>query len=527
MANATARTTVVAHGAHLHQSSDLYRDAFAHTLVGLAITTLEGNFLEVNPAFQAITGYGEQELLERSEAAITHADDREPHWQHVSRLLAGELPAFVLEKRYARKGGDVVWVRATVSLARDPEHQPARLIVVAENITEQRRLEQQYRQAQKMEAIGRLAGGVAHDFNNLLTVITGYGEIVLERLSPSDPARALIYEITRAGERAAALTRQLLVFSRRQLVMPRIIDLQSLVADAGNMLRRLIGEDIDLVTTSDPDVWPVKADAGQLEQALLNLAVNARDAMPRGGKLTIETRNLRLDETYTRTRPAVTPGAYVMLAVSDTGCGMTPDVKAHLFEPFFSTKEAGKGTGLGLATVYGIVNEAGGHIEVYSEPNLGSTFKLFFPRCEDGRPSAAKTQPGLAVMPPGDETILLVEDEEAVRVLSRYVLLGCGYRVLEAGHGEEAVRLAEQGGTPIDLLVTDVVMPQLGGRALTDRLRQLHPRLKVLYLSGYTDDAVVRHGVLEREVAFLQKPFSPAALAQKVRRVLDDGPHQL
>jgi CheY-like chemotaxis protein len=333
--------------------------------------------------------------------------------------------------------------------------------------------------------------------------------------------RDLLGHILHAGGRAATLTRQLLVFSRRQVVAPRLLDLAVVVAEAGNMLRRLIGEDIDLVTRADAGLWPIQGDAGQFEQVLMNLVVNARDAMPKGGKITIEARNLDLDATYTCTRPDVEPGAYVMLAVSDTGCGMSAEVKTHLFEPFYSTKEPGKGTGLGLATVYGIVKEAGGRIEVYSELDLGTTFKLYFPRCDEGRRSTSLSHAGLSVLPPGRETILLVEDEEPVRVLSRYILLGCGYRVLEAWQGEDAVRLAAEAAGPLDLLVTDVVLPQLGGRDVAERVKRLRPNLKVLYLSGYTDDAVVRHGVLEHDVAFLQKPFSPAALAQKVREVLD------
>jgi signal transduction histidine kinase/FixJ family two-component response regulator len=434
------------------------------------------------------------------------------------------VPAFTCEQRYLRKGGGAVWVRRSVSLVCDPAGRPVRLIALVQNMSEQRRLEEQCRQAQKMEAIGRLAGGVAHDFNNLLTVITGYGQIVLDRLPAHDRDRELVVEITRAGERAAALTRQLLVFSRRQIVSPRVLDVKELLIDIDKLLRRLIGEDVELVTTSAPDLWPIKADAGQLEQALMNLAVNARDAMPRGGKLTIETHNIHLDSTYAGTRPEVAPGPYVLVAVSDTGTGMSSDVRAHLFEPFFTTKEPGRGTGLGLATVYGIVKHAGGHIDVYSEPDIGTTLKLYFPRCEEGRKSIARLSPSLAPMPIGRETILLVEDEEAVRVLGRHILRQCGYQVLEARHGEEALRLAGQHTRRIDLLVTDVVMPQLGGRGLADRLRQLHPELRVLFLSGYTDDAVVRHGVLEQDVPFLHKPFSPVALAQRVREVLDAPP---
>ncbi len=505
----------------MRQSEDRFRRAFAHAPIGLAVATPQGQFLQVNPAYAAITGYTETDLLAHDLLAITHPEDREIERQMLARLLAAEVPAFTLEQRYVRKSGSTVWVRNSLSLVHDPQGRPERLVVLVQNITEQRRLEEQYRQSQKMEAIGRLAGGVAHDFNNLLTVITGYGQIVLERLPPTDPARELISEITKAGDRAAALTRQLLVFSRRQMITPRILDLNAVITDAGMMLRRLIGEDVELVYASDAGIWPVKADAGQIEQALMNLVVNARDALPHGGKITVETRNVHLDEHFAQGRSDVQPGAYVLLAVSDNGTGMTPDVKAHLFEPFFTTKEPGKGTGLGLATVYGIVKQAGGHIDVYSEPGLGTTFKLYFPRCDEGRRASGKSQHGLGLMPRGHETILLVEDEETVRALSRHILLDCGYQVLEAHQGEEAIRLASEHTGQIDLLVTDVVMPRLGGRAVADQLKQLHPQLKVLYLSGYTDDAVVRHGVLEQDVPFLQKPFTPAALAQRVREVLD------
>jgi PAS domain S-box-containing protein len=505
----------------LQQRDERFRQAFAHAPIGLAITTPQGRFLQVNPAYEAITGYSETELLARDMVCLTHPDDRARRQQHVERLLTGDVPAFTHEQRYVRQGGGLVWVRCSVSLLRDSAGQPECLIALVQNLTEQRRLEEQCRHSQKMETIGRLAGGVAHDFNNLLTVITGYGQFALERLPLTDPVHQLITEITRAGERAATLTRQLLVFSRRQIVNPRVLDLKVLMADAGTLLRRLIGEDIQLVTLSDAALWPIMGDAGQVEQALMNLVVNARDAMPRGGKLTIETRNIHVEGRNARSPADVAPGPYVMVAVSDTGTGMTPEVRRRLYEPYFTTKEPGKGTGLGLATVCGIIKQAGGAIDYETELGQGTTFKLYFPRTEEGRNSGAKSNAGLAPVPYGKETILLVEDEEDVRVLIRQILHECGYHVLDAPQGDEAVRRAGQYGGRIDLLVTDVVMPQLGGRGVAERLQQLHPELKVLYLSGYTDDAVVRHGVLEKNMPFLQKPFSPAALAQRVREVLD------
>jgi two-component system cell cycle sensor histidine kinase/response regulator CckA len=393
--------------------------------------------------------------------------------------------------------------------------------VVVVDVTERRSLEDQLRQAQKMDAVGQLAGGVAHDFNNLLTIISGYSDLLLQSLPAGDPSRGLVEEIHRAGERSAALTRQLLVFSRKQVVQPRVVDLNEVVADAEKLLRRVIGEDVRLETALRPLAGRVKADPGQLEQVLMNLAVNARDAMPTGGRLTIETADVELDESYARLRPGVEPGPHVLLAVSDTGTGMPDEIKARIFEPFFTTKGVGKGTGLGLAVVHGIVKEAGGHLGVYSEVGKGTTFKAYLPRV-DQPAGAGRSKSAIRPVPRGSETLLLVEDEDGVRALSRHVLQGCGYNVLEAADGREALRVAGRHEGPVHLLVTDVVMPGgLGGRQLADQVLGLHPRAKVLYVSGYTDDAVVRHGVLEEHVAFLQKPFGPTALACKVREVLD------
>jgi PAS domain S-box-containing protein len=390
-------------------------------------------------------------------------------------------------------------------------------------VTERRSIEEQLRQAQKMEAIGQLAGGVAHDFNNLLTVISGYSDILITGGQLDEGKKALVREISKAGDRAASLTRQLLAFSRRTVLAPRMLDLNALVSDHEKMLRRLIGEDVTLTARLDPLVKCVKADAGQLEQVILNLAVNARDAMPQGGELTIETDNVELDETYAQTHPDVNPGPYVLLAVRDTGCGMTAEVMARIFEPFFTTKGPGKGTGLGLATVYGIVKQSGGHIAVSSEPNRGTTFKIYLPAFE-ARPSG-KSFPGIQPMPKGSETILLVEDEDAVRAIARHTLESCGYRALEASNGADALRRCTQHQARIDLIVTDVVMPGMAGRPLIERLKGLWPDIKVLYMSGYTDDAVIRHGVLQAQAAFLQKPFAPHALATKVREVLDQDQH--
>jgi signal transduction histidine kinase len=381
-------------------------------------------------------------------------------------------------------------------------------------------LQQQLQQSQKMEAIGRLAGGIAHDFNNLLTAITGYCDLILMSLRPADPLYQHGQEIHKAAERATSLTGQLLAFSRKQVISPKLLDLNAVLADMDKMLRRLIGEDIELVTVHRSGLGIVRADPGQIEQVLLNLAVNARDAMPHGGKLTVETANVDFDESFAERTPDVSPGPYVMLAVTDTGHGMTEEVKARVFEPFFTTKPLGKGTGLGLATVYGIVKQNGGHISVYSEPNIGTTFKIFLPRVAQPRQEPGSADP----LPPprhGNETVLLVEDEEVVRTLVRTVLRRHGYNVLEACHGGEALLTCEQYSEPIHLMVTDMVMPQMGGRQLAERLRPVRPNMRVLYLSGYTDDTVVRHGILESGTPFLQKPFTPEALARKVREVLD------
>jgi two-component system cell cycle sensor histidine kinase/response regulator CckA len=382
-------------------------------------------------------------------------------------------------------------------------------------------LEEHYRQAQKMEAVGQLAGGIAHDFNNLLTVINGYSELLLLRYLKADhPSRKYLEEIKRAGERAATLTGQLLAFSRKQILQLQIVDLNTVVAEMDKMFRRLISEDIDLDTRLAPDLAPIKADRGQVEQVLLNLVVNARDAMPQGGKLTFETANVRLDQDYADEHAEVTPGEYVLLAVSDTGIGMTEEIKARIFEPFFTTKEEGKGTGLGLATCFGIIKQSKGHIGVYSEPGLGTTFKIYLPcATETTEPIAAREES--ETLPRGTETILLVEDGEAVRVLAAQLLREQGYTVLEAGNGEEALRLTEAQIEPeIHLLLTDVVMPQMGGKELADRLQAERPNLKVLFTSGYTDDAIVHHGVLEPGIAFLEKPFTASTLLRKVRQTL-------
>ena len=378
----------------------------------------------------------------------------------------------------------------------------------------------QLEQAQKMDAIGRLAGGVAHDFNNLLTVILGRTDLLLGPLAPEHPMRRGIELIQRTAGRAVELTRQLLAFSRKQVLEPVVLDLNAVTADMKDMLGRLIGEDIALLTTPTPGLGRVTADRGQIEQVIMNLAVNARDAMPKGGRLILETANVDLDDDYVRRHVGARPGPHVMLAVSDTGTGIPREIQSQIFEPFFTTKEPGKGTGLGLATVYGIVKQSGGYIEVDSESGRGTTFRIYLPRC-DAEPVAAERGSRPEVGAGGTETILLVEDEEGVRELARDILRASGYTVLEARNGAEALLLCERHQGPLDLLLTDVVMPRMSGRELAERLTPLRPDLSVLYMSGYTDDAVIRHGVLDAGTAFLQKPFTPVTLVQRVRETLD------
>jgi signal transduction histidine kinase len=389
-----------------------------------------------------------------------------------------------------------------------------------EERAEHRRLEQQLRQAQKMEAVGRLAGGVAHDFNNLLTVINGYSQLISSRLPAGDSIRTDAEEILRAGIRAASLTRQLLAFSRKQILAPVVLNLNRIVSEVEKMLHRLIGEDIELITSLAPGLGNVKADPGQIEQVIMNLAVNARDAMSNGGKLTLETANVSLDEGYVRHHAGAQTGPHVMLGVSDTGIGMDQETQSHLFEPFFTTKEPGKGTGLGLSTVYGIVKQSSGSIWAYSEPGQGATFKIYLPRVDVPADSSKPTQRRVGLQR-GTETILLVEDSEGVRKLMHHILTRNGYTLLAAENGEQAFQMMEQHAGSIHLLLTDIVLPGIGGPEIAHRMRALRPGIRVLFTSGYTDRGVVENGVLESGVAFLQKPFAADELCRKVREVLE------
>ncbi|MGA8143489.1 MAG: PAS domain S-box protein [Candidatus Acidiferrales bacterium] len=430
------------------------------------------------------------------------------------RAVAGEPMTFHVEW----KSGSYA---CHVEPLRDSDGQVSGAICMSLDITDRKQLEEQLRQAQKMEAVGRLAGGIAHDFNNLLMVIQGYGDLLVERLPSGDPLHRNAEQIQMAAQRASSLTRQLLAFSRKQMLAPKILNVQSVVADMEKILRRLIGEDIQLETSSAPGLGLVKADRSQIEQVILNLAVNARDAMPQGGRLTIETANVELDASYSHPPAVLSPGRYVMLAVTDNGCGMDAETQAHVFEPFFTTKEKGKGTGLGLATVYGVVKQSGGYVWVYSEPGRGTSFKIYLPRIEekaaaDGRDGKSGTRTPQR----GTETILLVEDEKGVRELAREYLTSSGYTVIEAEDGHTALELAAMHVGPIHLLLTDVVMPGISGRELAERVGQIRSGIKILYMSGYTDQAVVRHGILENDAVLLQKPFTLITLAGKLREIL-------
>jgi two-component system cell cycle sensor histidine kinase/response regulator CckA len=514
--------------ADLVESERLYRSTFDEAPVGIVHVGLDGQWLRVNRRVCEKLGYSGEELqAPGARALVQMADDLEAVATDAradEQLLDGTIDRFVAEeRRFRRRDGTFLWARLYVCVHRNAQRVPQHFIAVMEDITERRTLETQLRQANKMDAIGALAAGVAHDFNNLLSVILSYSEMLASGLTDGDPMRTDLEQINEAGIRAVDLTRQLLAFSRQQVLQPRIVDLSEIVGGTGKMLRRILGEDVQLGTTCASGLRKILVDPGQVEQIIMNLAINARDAMPAGGKLTIETSEAMLDEAYAAEHVGVVPGAHVMLAVSDTGSGMDKATLARIFEPFFTTKPLGKGTGLGLSTVFGIVKQSGATIWVYSEEGVGTTFKVFFPLATDDALTHTTLPPSSNSTFRGAETILLVEDEEPVRSLARMILQRYGYTVLDAQSGGDAFLLCEQHGATIHLLLTDVVMPRMSGRQLAERLLVVRPAMKVLYMSGYTDDAVMRHGILDSTVSFVQKPITPDALARKVREVLDSA----
>jgi len=481
---------------------------------GILEVTSEGRIVYANPAAIALIGILEETLLASNFTDLLKETD--------GQLIKGQLVAIHNQSKTIIRDFPVMINGKQILLNIFPimDEKHGTIVIILNDVSERNRMEAQFLQAQKMEAIGQLAGGIAHDFNNLLTIIKGYSQLSLMELKEGAPLRGNIEEINKASDRASDLTHQLLAFSRRQILEMRVLDLNALLPGVERMLRRVIGEDIELVTRLAEDLGRVKSDRGQIEQVIMNLAVNAKDAMPDGGKLNIETANAELDEAYARAHVAVTPGRYVMLSISDTGAGMTPEVREKVFEPFFTTKEKVKGTGLGLSTVYGIVKQSGGNIWVYSEPGKGTTFKIYLPRVDEPLEKMVE-RVVKGELHRGDETILVVEDNDEVREVAVRILSGQGYKVLEASQGPDAFLICTEHDGPIHLLLTDVVMPKMSGRELAETLMPIRPRIKVLYMSGYTGNAIVHHGVLEKGMNYIQKPFAVDALARKVREVLD------
>ena len=504
----------------LAKSELYYRSLIENAVDITAVIGPDGAVRFASPSAERILGYPAEERSKRNIMELIHPEDR-PEVQGRLRRNADGRSSFLFQEFEMRlRHHDGSWrTLSVIGKHLPPETGMSGLIINARDLTERQKLEAQLRQAQKMEAVGLLAGGIAHDFNNILTTILGYGELTSSTLAPDSPLKANLEEIRGAAERAANLTRQLLAFSRKQVLQPRVLDLNATVEGLDRMLRRLIGENIILASAFAPDLWPVKADPGQIEQVVMNLAVNARDAMPGGGRLTLESANIDVDEAWLKRDPDAPPGRYVLLSVSDSGTGMDEATKKRIFEPFFTTKEPGKGTGLGLATVYGIVMQSGGHIEVDSEPGHGTRFRIYLPVAE-GAPGAARSGFSLRAAR-GTETVLVVEDEQPVRALTLGILKTFGYTTLEAAEPAKAVRLCREHPGPIHLLLTDVVMPGMDGRKLARQCQAQRPDLKVLFMSGYTADAAALKGVLDPDLSFLPKPFTPSSLARKVREVLD------
>jgi PAS domain S-box-containing protein len=482
---------------------------------------VDGQWLYVSPQVETMFGFAMDDWLAGSRQWMRHVHAEDHQVVEAAEEASKRGERFQAEYRVIRKDGRTIWVSDTAVVVPGSGSHPLMEGIIVD-ITERKQFEGQLQQARRMEAVGRLAGGIAHDFNNLLTIIKGYTELALLRAKGLPELKTDIERIEDASERASGLVRQLLAFSRRQVLQPKVLDLNGIVIGLDKLLRRLMDGDIEMLTVADKPVGAIKADPGQIEQVIMNLVVNARDAMPDGGRLIVETANVELDAIYARDHATVCPGRYVMLAVSDTGTGMSAETVAHIFEPFYTTKESGRGTGLGLSTVYGIVKQSGGYIWVYSETGRGTTFKVYLPRVDEALESLPATK--LTTQGPartGSETILLVEDEPDLRELTRTVLAAKGYTVIEARNAEEAERLAENNGPKIHLLLTDVIMPGMSGRELAKRILARHSAVRVLYMSGYTYNVIAQGGTLERGVAFLQKPFAPSALVEKVREVLD------
>jgi two-component system cell cycle sensor histidine kinase/response regulator CckA len=511
----------------LRESEERFRQIYDETPIGYHELDTGGRIIRVNRTELEMLGYTVEEMLGQPVWKFVLEDETTRHV--VMAKITGDVSFHeTFERTYWRKDGTTLPVLVKDRVIRDKGGQIIGIRSTVEDITERRRSEEalrkseeQLRQWQKVEAIGRLAGGIAHDFNNLLMTIKGCSEILLQECDAQDPRREEAEEIQKAAERATSLTRQLLAFGRRQILQPQVLNLNKVVANMNKMLQRVIGEDIQLLTVLEPKLGPMKVDPGQIEQVIMNLAVNARDAMPRGGKLTIETANVLLDEDYAQRHVSVKPGSYVMLAVSDNGCGMDKETQSHLFEPFFTTKEKGKGTGLGLSTVYGIVKQSGGNIWAYSEVGQGTTFKIYLPMVIQAVKEKYEPVERRRISTRGKETILVVEDEKAVRKMIRKTLQNKGYTVLEAQHGQEALDVCEHYSGPIHLMVTDVVMPQMSGKELAEKLAPSRREMQVLYMSGYPDNSIVQHGVLESGTEFLQKPFTLNTLEAKVRKLLD------
>ena len=507
----------------------LFRAVFEHSTVGKSLTAPDGKLLRVNKTFADMMGYEVEEVQQLDLAQITHPDDMDKSIECIRIIMTGEQITHRFEKRYIHKGGGIVWADVSTTLLCNEQGAPLYLITSIVDVTERKqadeekmKLQAQLFRAQKLESVGRLAGGVAHDFNNMLGIILGYAEMALDQVEPTEPLHANLQEIRMAANRSADLTRQLLAFASRQTVAPKVLDLNDTLEGMLKMLRRLIGEDIDLAWLPGKNLWPVKLDPSQIDQILANLCVNARDALRGVGKVTIETCTISFDETYCADHLGFVPGQYVMLAVSDNGCGMDKEILANIFEPFFTTKDLGKGSGLGLATIYGIVKQNNGFINVYSEPDQGATFKIYLPRYMDTDVPEQKTV-SVGAAATGHETILLVEDEKAILTMTTIMLELFGYTVLTASIPSQAISISESYSSRIDLLMTDVVMPEMSGRDLAEKLLDSNPNLKCLFMSGYTANVIACHGVLDKGVHFIHKPFKKQDLATKLREVLDNA----